>query len=319
MIIVLPCPWVATPGFGQNVPVIGMLAASSPDGIKQRLPAFSQGLKDNGFVGGKNVRIENLGAGGRYDRLPALAAELVSRGVSLIATTGGNAPARAAKSATSTIPIVFTTGDDPVRAGLVASLAHPGGNATGVTLHTAEMLHKRVELLHELVPSATTIALLTGRTSRGGGARPDDGIETSDHVLGFRLIVLTVSAEDSIDSVIASAVRQGAQALLLSTTSFLLGRRKEITAAAARNALPAIYPWRQYADAGGLMSYGPDLSDAYYQIGSYAGRILKGSAPGELPVQLPTKFELVINLRAARGLNLAIPRLLNARANKVIE
>jgi putative ABC transport system substrate-binding protein len=301
------------------VPVIGVLGTTSFDPTPARFSAFYQGLKETGYVEGRNLAIEYRFAEGQFDRLSALAADLVRRRVAVIAASGGGFPALAAKAATSTIPIVFTgVGDDPMAMGLVASLSRPGGNATGVSLISSELVEKCLELLRELAPGAETIALLRG-------AGNDRNQYWSEHITvvargaGLKVLVRQVYFDSDFDAVIASTVREGAGAVLVAATPFFMSRRFEMVALAARYRLPTIYPWREYCEAGGLMSYGPDLLDAYLQSGRYTGRILNGAAPGDLPVQQPTKFELVINLKTAKVLGIEISRLLNARADKVIE
>jgi putative ABC transport system substrate-binding protein len=307
--------WSQTP----HVPVIGVLGTTAFDPTPTRFSAFYQGLKETGYVEGRNLVVEYRFADGDSNRLPALAADLVRHRVAVIVASGGSGAALAAKAATSTIPIVFTgIGDDPMAIGLAASLSRPGGNATGVSLISSELVEKSVELLRELAPAANAIALLRG-------AGNDRNQSLSEHIAvaardtGLKMLVRQVIVDDDLDAVLASIVREGAGAVLVAATPFFMSRRFEMVALAAHYRLPTIYPWREYCEAGGLMSYGPDLLDAYLLAGRYTGRILNGAAPGDLPVQQPTKFELVINLRTAKALGIQISRLLNARADKVIE
>ena len=306
----------------QPMPVIGILNTSAPEPGRRRidpsgrLRAFHKGLNEGGYIEGKNVRIEIRWANGANE-LPALAADLVHRRVDSDCHNGGNASALAAKTATSTIPIVFTTGDDPVRAGLVASLSRPGGNITGMSLHSTDLVEKRLELLHELVPSAKSIALLAAAGSETQFSTQHAKIAARAY--GLNVLVCEATANSNFEEVMSPAVQQGAQALLVSAVPYFTVRRADIIAFAAHHRLPAFYPLRVFSDFGGLISYGPDLSEAYYQVGSYAARILAGAAPSDLPVQLPTRVELIINLGTARELGLSVPRLLQARANKIIE
>jgi putative ABC transport system substrate-binding protein len=300
-------------------PVIGVLGTTSFDSTPMRFSAFHQGLRETGYVEGRNLTIDYRFAGGEPDRLPALAADLVRRQVAVITTSGGGFAALAARAATSTIPIVFAAvSDDPMALGLVASLNRPGGNATGVSLISSELVEKCLELLREVAPGVRTVALLRGEGS-------DKTQYWSEHItvaaqtIGLKVIIPRGHIGDDFESAFSSAVRQGAGAFLVAGTPVFMRRRFEIVALAARYRLPTIYPWREYCEAGGLMSYGPDLLDAYLQAGRYTGRILDGAAPADLPVQMPTKFELVINLKTAKALGIEISRLLNARADKVIE
>jgi putative tryptophan/tyrosine transport system substrate-binding protein len=303
------------------VPVIGFLNSASPGpsgSFRPLLDAFHQGLNEEGYVEGRNVVIEYRWAGGQFARLPELAADLVARRVSLIAATGGATAARAAKGATPTIPILFIGGPDPVADGLVTSLNQPGGNATGVAMRTLELMPKRVELLRELVPRAAAIALLVNPTDVANEREARD-VEAIMRTIGGRMVLLKASAENDFEPAFVSALRQKADALLVSPSPFFTARRAQIVALAARDGMPAAYPWREYVDAGGLMSYGSSTAGAYRQIGLYAGRILKGEKPSDLPVHMPTKFELIINLRTAKALGLNVPRITLARADEVIE
>jgi putative ABC transport system substrate-binding protein len=304
-----------------TLPVIGFLNSASrgPSGpFRPFLDAFHQGLNEGGYVEGRNVVIEYRWAGGQFARLPELAADLVARRVSLIAATGGAVSARAAKGATSTIPILFIGGQDPVADGIVTSLNQPGGNATGVALRTLELMTKRLVLLRDLVPHAAAVALLVNPTDVTNELEAKD-VEAMMRAIGGNMVLLKASAENDFELTFASAARQQADALLVSPNPFFTARRAQIVTLAARHGMPAAYPWREYVDAGGLMSYGPSIVGAYRQIGLYAGRILKGEKPSGLPVQMPIKFELIINLKVARALRLTIPRIMLIRADEVIE
>jgi putative ABC transport system substrate-binding protein len=304
-----------------TLPVIGFLNSASrgPSGpFRPFLDAFHQGLNEGGYVEGRNVDIEYRWAGGQFARLPELAADLVARRVSLIAATGGAVSARAAKGATSTIPILFIGGQDPGADGIVTSLNQPGGNATGVALRTLELMTKRLELLRELVPHAAAVALLVNPTDVTNELEAKD-VEAMMRAIGGNMVLLKASAENDFEPTFASAARQQADALLVSPNPFFTARRAQIVTLAARHGMPAAYPWREYVDAGGLMSYGPSIVSAYRQIGLYAGRILKGEKPSGLPVQMPIKFELIINLKVAQALRLTIPRIMLIRADEVIE
>jgi putative ABC transport system substrate-binding protein len=300
------------------VPVIGFLNSGSPDRSRSLVAAFRQGLNDGGYVEGRNVAIESRWAEGQFTQLPELAADLVRRQVSLIAATGGSASARAAKVATATIPVVFIGGPDPVSDGFVTSLNRPGGNLTGVGMITSELVPKRLQVLLELIPSATKIALLTSPQGVGADALERD-VEGAAGALGRQMILLRTSSPSGLEAAFASAVQQHADALLVTSNSMFMYRRAEIVALAARHGLPAAYAWREFVEAGGLISYGPPIAWAYRQIGQYASRILKGEKPADLPVMLPTKFELVINLKTANALGLAIPPDMLAIADEVIE
>jgi ABC-type uncharacterized transport system substrate-binding protein len=299
-------------------PVIGFLNGQSPDNSVHLVEAFRQGLKQIGYVEDRNLAIEYRWAEGQVDRLPALAADLVRRQVAVIAATGGGPPPFAAKAATTTIPIVFNSAGDPVRLGLVTSLNRPGGNLTGISWFSAEIAAKRLALLNELVPTATVVALLVNRDDPEAGWQPADAQEAA-RVLGRRLIVLNAGTTSEIDAAFASLVQLGAGVLVVGTSAFLLNRRDQIIALAAHHRLPAIYTGREYAEAGGLMSYGNNLPDAYRRNGVYVGRILKGDKPGDLPIDRSTKFELVINLKTANKLGLDLPLSLQIRVDEVIE
>jgi putative ABC transport system substrate-binding protein len=281
--------------------------------------AFHQGLKEAGYSEGQNVVIEYRSAEGQYDRLPALAADLVRRQVTVIVATGTLGPAMAAKAVTSTIPIVFT-GEDPVRAGLVASLNQPGGNATGVSTLTTDIGSKRLGLLHELAPHATTIVLLNNPTSPSPESeRYLQDVQLAARGLGKQIRVLNAVNEGEIDAAFVAMARERPDALLLGPDPFLNSRRDQVVTLANHYRVPALYPWREFATAGGLVSYGPSHTEPYRLVGIYAGRILKGAKPSDLPVIQSTKFELVINLKTAKALGLDVPPMLLARADEVIE
>jgi putative ABC transport system substrate-binding protein len=300
----------------QSMSVVGLLGTTAVgrqpgDGFV----AVRQGLAEQGFIVGANVVLDLRGAQGHIDQLPAMAANLVSRGVAVLMSFGGNEAAYAAKSATATIPIVFTVLDDPTEIGLVPSLAHPGGNATGVSLFGPELAERRLQILRELVPNVMTVASLTGAMPLSSWK---ESIETAANNLKLKVITFQVDSDSDFEPVFASAARSGARGLLVGAGRFFIRHRAQIVALASRYRLPTIYPWHEFAEMGGLISYGPDLYEAYTQAGRYAGRILNGASPGDLPVQLPTKFRMVINLKAAETLGLTLPRSLIARADKVI-
>ena len=299
------------------MPVIGFLRGSSIERSAHLVTAFRQGLNEAGYFEGQNVAIEYRSADGEYDRLPALAADLVRRQVTVIVATGGSAPALAAKAATSTTLIVFT-GNDPVTTGLVASLNQPGGNATGVSTLSEEIGSKRLGLLHELVPAATTIALLynPAYVDVVDGLRD---VQSAARTLGQKIQMLKAANEGEIDDAFVAMARERPDALLLGPDPFLVSRREQIVTLANHYKLPALYLWREFAEVGGLASYGPSHTEPYRLVGIYTGRILKGAKPADLPVIQSTKFELVINLRTARRLGFEIPPILLARADEVIE
>jgi putative ABC transport system substrate-binding protein len=299
------------------MPVIGFLGVGSPGPAAPYVAAFEQGLSEAGWVEGKTVAIEFRWAEARYDRLPALAADLVGRKVDVIAAFGGIPAAIAAKSATSTIAIVFSVGD-PVELGLVTSLARPGGNLTGVSTMAPELISKRLELISELVPQAGGIALLVN-PNNSNTERIIGDMQEAAHTKGVQLRVLKAGSESEIDAAFASLVELHAGALVVGGDPFFESRREQLVALAARHAVPAIYQWLEFAVAGGLISYGASLTALYRQVGIYAGKILNGAKPANLPVQQPTTFELVVNLKTAKGLGLTVPPSILARADEVIE
>jgi putative ABC transport system substrate-binding protein len=298
------------------MPVIGFLNSGRSAAQTSGLTAFRQGLKETGFVEGQNVAIEYRWAENQPDRLPALAADLIRQRVTVI--VGNNLSALAAKPATATIPIVFTTGSDPVRDGLVTSLSRPGGNVTGVVFITGTLGAKRLELLHQLVPRATTIAMLVNPNTTETEAERRE-VQAAAQTIGQQLLILDVNSVSDIETVVATLVTRGAGALLVGTGPFTSNNREKIVALAAGHAIPAMYSLREYAAAGGLMSYGASLPDALRQAGLYAGRIIKGEKPGDLPVMQSSKFEFVINLKTAKTLGLEFHPQLLATADEVIE
>ena len=300
------------------MPVIGFLSNASPDLYAIRLRSFRQTLKEAGYVEGQNVAIEYRWAEGQNNRLPALAAELVDRHVDVIAAAGGTPSAVAAKAATASIPIVFAVAVDPVKIGLVASLNRPGGNLTGITNLNAEVGPKRLELLRELIPTATSVALLVNPTSPV--AEPfSRAMQAAARTLGLQLHVLQASTEQDFDKVFADMVRLRAGALVISPDVYFNTRSKQLATLSLRHALPAIYQYHEFAAAGGLMSYGSDETEYYRLIGIYTGRILKGEKPADLPVVQSTKVEMILNLKTAKALGITVPVPLSGRADEVIE
>jgi len=301
------------------MPVIGFLSSASPNLYSDRLRTFREGLKEAGYVAGRNVEIDYRWAEGHNDRLPALAAELVHREVTVIAAAGGTPSALAAKAATATIPIVFGVAVDPVEVGLVASLNRPGGNLTGVTNLNAEVGPKRLELLHELLPAATIIAVLVDPTNPTLAEAFLPDLQAAARALGVRLHVLQASKEGDFDTVFATLIQLRASALIIGPSTYFVARSEQLAALAVRHAVPTIFHYRPFAAAGGLMSYGSSETNYYRLVGIYAGRILKGEKLADLPVQQATKVELIINLKTARALGLTIPLPLIGRADEVIE
>ena len=298
------------------MPMIGFLSSTSPDLHPWLQAAFQKGLGETGYVEGQNVAIEYRSADGHFERLPALAADLVNRRVDLIAT-GGTPGAPAAKSATSTIPIVFATGEDPVETGLVASLARPGGNLTGLSFGM-ELTPKRFELLSELVPQAAVIAVLANPTM-SNSERVIMDVQKAARAKGVRIHILRAATDGELEAAFAPLAQLHADGLVVAGNPFFTPRRKRLVALASHHGVPAIYFEREYVDDGGLMSYGTSLTAVFHKLGVYAGKILKGAKPGDLPVEQPTKFELVINLKTAKALGLTVPQSLLARADEVIE
>jgi putative tryptophan/tyrosine transport system substrate-binding protein len=301
------------------MPVIGLLDPRSPDTLADVLLAFHRGLKETGYVEGENVTMSYRWAGNQIDRLPELATELVRRRVEVIVATGAIASALAAKAATATIPIVFSVPDDPVKLGLVASLARPGGNMTGINFFNAELVAKRLELLRVLVPTANRVAVLANPADPVPAASRLRDLEPAARAMGLQIQVINVSTSREIDVAFATLVRERSDALFVSTDSFFLSRRAQLVNLASRHAMPTTYSSRQFAEIGGLMSYGTNIADAWRQIGVYAGRVLKGAKPADLPVVQASKFELVINHQTARMLGLTVPPSLLASADEVIE
>ena len=303
----------------RSTPVIGFVSSRSAAESAYLVSAFRQGLGESGFVEGSNVAVDYRWAEGQYGRLPGLAADLVRAQVSVLVSAGGFVTALAAKAATSTIPIVFiSAGADPVKAGLIDSLARPGGNLTGVNMLSVALEAKRMELLHELFPKAALIALLVNPNTPDLEAQTRE-LDAAARTIGLQTHVVKAGAEGDFDSAFARIVARHADALIVAADPFFTSRRDQIVTLAARSGVPAIYEFREYVAAGGLMSYGTSLVDGYRRAGVYAGRILKGAKPADLPVQQPTKFELVINLKTAKALGLTIPEAFLLRADEVIE
>jgi putative ABC transport system substrate-binding protein len=301
----------------QPLPVIGFLNSASPDGYAPEVNAFRQGLKETGYIEGQNVTIEYRWADGQFDHLAALADDLVRRRVSVIAAT--STPANlAAKTSTTTIPIVFTSGSDPVQLGLVASLSRPGGNVTGVAQLTREVAPKRLELAHELVPAATVFGLLINPKNPTSETVKRD-LQAAAEALGLQLNVLYASTEAEIDDAFTAFRQMHAGALVIGTDVFFNSHIKQLAALAIRNSVIAIYAYHQFVAAGGLASYGASITDSYRQAGNYVGRILNGEKPADLPVQQATKVELIINLKTAKALGITVPQSVQSRADEVIE
>jgi putative tryptophan/tyrosine transport system substrate-binding protein len=302
----------------QTMVVAGFLSPGSPEPSSFLVAAFHEGLKEASYVEGKNISIEYRWARGNYDQLQTLAADLVRQQVAVIAATGGTISAQAAKAATSTIPIVFNVGDDPIKSGLVASFNRPGGNITGVNTMSPALETKRLGLLHELVPRAAIVAVLLNATNPDVGPQRRD-IHAAATALGQELRFFYASNESDLDTAFGALLQQRADALLVGNDVFFTNRREQIVALAARHAVPTIYAFRQFAESGGLISYSTNLIEVYRQVGSYVGRVLNGEKPADLPVVQPTKFDLVINLKTAKTLDLEIPDKLLALADEVIE
>jgi putative ABC transport system substrate-binding protein len=300
-----------------GLPTIGFLNSETPSGYAPNMTAFRHGLSEAGYVEGRNVTIEYRWAQGYHDRLPALAADLAHRHVAVIVASG-TPSALAAKAATTTIPIVFSTAGDPVDEGLVVSLNRPSGNATGVTNLGVELVQKQIAMLHDMVPKASVIATLVNPTSSLAENATKDA-QAAARTLGLQIQIVQASSERDIDTAFGTLVRLGAGALVIAPNTFFFSRRNQIAASAIRYAIPAIYFMREFPTAGGLMSYGPSVTDGYRQVGTYVARILKGEQPSDLPIQQPTKFDLVINLTTAKGLDLDVPLYLQQLADEVIE
>ena len=299
-----------------SMPVIGWINSVSADGGAYLAAAFRRGLEESGFVDGQNVAIEYRWAEGNRERIPAIANELVQRRVALIAVGGGGGARRAAKAATTTIPVVFVTGGDPLTEGLVTSLSRPGGNVTGVAVPTTDLDAKRLEFLNQVVPSASVIAVLVNTASVGGKQTKD--LQAAARTLKRKVHVLTASNELEIDTAFASLAQLRAGGILVGADPLFNGQRRQIVELAARQRIPAIYEWREFVAAGGLMSYGSNIANGYREMGVYAGRILKGARPGELPVLQASKFELVVNLKTAKAQGITIPQSVLLRADEVI-
>jgi putative ABC transport system substrate-binding protein len=302
----------------QNLPVIGFLSSKGPADLTNLMPFFHQGLSEAGYVEGRNVAIEYRWANGHYNQLPALAADLVARKVAVIVANGGDVVALAAKGATTTIPIVFSTGSDPVKNGLVSSINRPDGNLTGISLFGGALDAKRLEMVHELVPQASTVAVLQNPKLAETDSR-FKAIQEAARAIGLQVFDVNAEDEPTIDVAFATITERRAGAVIVAGDPFLLSRHSQIVAQAAHHAVPAIYAWREYTTAGGLISYGVNLANATRDAGVYTGKILKGAKPVDLPVLQPAKFELVVNLKTAKTLGLTIPSTLLAVADEVIE
>ena len=302
-----------------KLPVVGYLSTGSPEADATSLAAFRQGLGDMSFVEGQNVVIEYRWANFRYERLSVMAADLAQRSVAVIAAIGGTPTGLAAKAATATVPIVFWLGIDPVKFGLVASLNHPGGNVTGIVGAPAELIAKRIQFLHELAPKATVVAMLAN--PENPYTEPEArAVQDAAHSLGLgELQILRASSTSEIDGIFQRLPQLHVDALIVSADLFLLSQHKQIAAAAARQNLPTMYPWPEYVSAGGMVSYGPNPSEAYRLVGVYAGKILRGTPPADLPVEQQDKMDLVINLRAIKALQVSVPIPVMGRADEVIE
>jgi putative ABC transport system substrate-binding protein len=310
--------WPVAARAQQAVPVIGFMSGRAPETDSHLLAAFRDGLREQGFVEGQNVAIEFRWARGDYDRLPAFAAELVALRIAVLAALGGDLSGHAAKGATSTIPIVFGSGSDPVKTGMVESFSRPGGNVTGYSLLTNQMESKRVGLLHELVPDMRLLGALINPHFMPS-AQQAQQVEHATRTIGLQLLIANASNDTELDSAFASLVQRRVGAFLVAADPYFDTRRDKIIAFAAQAKLPAIYQFREFALAGGLISYGPSITEMYRHGGAYVGRILRGAKPAELPVMQPTRFELVINLKTANTLNLAVPNSMQLLADEVVE
>jgi putative ABC transport system substrate-binding protein len=300
------------------LPVIGFIRDGSADASARLAAAFRKGLNETGYVEGQNVTVEYHWLEGQYDRLPALVADLVRRQVAVIATPGG-VPTQAAKAATATIPIVFGVGDDPVRLGIVASLARPGGNATGINILTSEVAAKRLRLLHELVPKAVRIAVLVNPGNASVAESTVREVQKAAPTMGLQIRILNATTIGEIDAAFATLARERSDALFVAGDAFFTSRSGQFAILTARDRIPAAYATRDAVEAGGLMSYGPDLTEMFHQVGVYTGNVLKGAKPADLPVLQTTKFEFVINLTTAKALGLTIPASVISIADDVIE
>jgi putative tryptophan/tyrosine transport system substrate-binding protein len=302
-----------------DVPVIGLVNAGTREAAADRVAAFRKGLSETGYIEGQNVAVEYHWFSGQYDRLPTLMADLVRRRVAIIATPGGTVAASAAKAATTTIPIVFGIGEDAVKLGLVSSLARPGGNATGINIFLMEVAAKRLGLLHELTPKAVRVAVLINPGNVPSAEATLRELPEAARAMGLQIQLLNASTSREIEAAFATLVRDRADALFVAADTFFISRRVQFATLATRHGIPAAYSTREEVEAGGLMSYGTDVSDMWRQVGTYAGQVLKGAKPADLPVVQATKFEFVINLQTARALGLEVPPTLLARADEVIE
>src|SRR5215472_9460770 len=310
-----PIPAIAQQG---AMPVVGFINAASAENFKRQVASFLEGLAQSGYTDGEKVKLEYRWAEGRYDQMPAMIAELLGRQAAVISVTGSTAAVQAAMAATRTIPIVFVIGGDPVKFGLVASLNRPGGNVTGVSFLVNLLVAKQLGLLHELIPGATNFAFLVNPNNPNAESDTNNARLAAD-ALGSKIIVVKARTRKDIDDAFAQLTQERANALLISADPLFSGSREQLAALAARHALPTMYNSREFASAGGLLSYGPDQADAYREAGIYVGRILSGEKPFDLPVVQPTKFELLINIKTARSLGLNVPPLLLARADEVVE
>jgi putative ABC transport system substrate-binding protein len=300
------------------IPVIGFLSSASPKAYAGRVAGFCKGLNESGYIDGQNVTIEFRWAQGQYDLLPVFAADLVRQKVAVIVSSGGDIAALSAKAATSSIPIVTVSGSDPVKAGLIASFNRPGGTVTGASFVATELETKRLEILRDMVPTAAVIGILINPTNPAAENRSKD-LQMAARTLERNIHILNASTESDIETAFATLIQQRANALLVSTDSFFTSQRDRLVALAARHAMPTIYAWREFVEAGGLVSYGPSINEVYREVGIYTGRILKGEHPADLPFLRPTKFELVINLKTAAALGLKVPPLTLALADELIE